>query len=666
LETLTWLLNILKVAVGLGFVIFIHELGHFVLAKWNGVKVEKFSIGFGRTLFGFRRGETEYVLAAVPLGGFVKMLGEGPEDQANKSTDPRAYPNKSVWARMAIISAGVIMNVLLGLACFVYAYGTGMVETPAKVGMVVAGGPAYEAGIKPGDEIVAIDDRSDITFDHLILKVRLSGPGQVLHFDLKRPGQDKLIPVNIEPRREAKADMPSIGISPGSSLKLALPPYAPPAGIVPSLTSAAERLKPDDTLVSVGQKGAPPVKVTDAREFYGLLARWADQPLTFGFERRGDDGAAAKEPAGSFTLTLPPNHFVGFGIRLAMDPISSIQSGSPADRAGFRKGDRFLKVNDSEDFDPMRLPTMVARSAGQVMTFEVERPEPSRGQAKNVMLSVTPDDVPPWTEPMRPFEPLELPGLGLAYHVVAHIEDVAPDSPAAKAGLKKGDTINAMTFPPAAGAKEKAKEKEKGASQPRPFEFKDEVPNWAYAFQALQELPPGQAVQLTVNHSNTPITITPEADLEWYNPLRGLQFQALVIKLPPQSAQVALKRGYDDTIDNILGIYAMLRSLGQGRVSPKALAGPLTIPQIAYASATSGWTYLIHFLGILSINLAVLNFLPIPPLDGGQMAFLIAEKVCGRPLPDSAVIVGSWMGLLLVVALMVFVLYQDVARLLTG
>ena len=108
------MLNILKVALGLGFVIFIHELGHFLLAKWNGVKVEKFSIGFGPTLFGFHRGETEYVLAAIPLGGFVKMLGEGPEDQANKSTDPRAYPNKSVWARMAIISAGVIMNVLLG------------------------------------------------------------------------------------------------------------------------------------------------------------------------------------------------------------------------------------------------------------------------------------------------------------------------------------------------------------------------------------------------------------------------------------------------------------------------------------------------------------------------------------------------------------------------
>ena len=122
METLNSFLTIAKVALGLGFVIFIHELGHFLLAKWNGVKVEKFSIGFGPTLFGWRRGETEYVLAALPLGGFVKMLGEGPDEQESKSTDPRAYPNKSVSARMAIISAGVIMNLFLAVGCFVYRF----------------------------------------------------------------------------------------------------------------------------------------------------------------------------------------------------------------------------------------------------------------------------------------------------------------------------------------------------------------------------------------------------------------------------------------------------------------------------------------------------------------------------------------------------------------
>src|SRR5262249_35577851 len=156
--------------------------GHFLLAKWNDVKVEKFSIGFGPTLFGFRRGETEYVLAAIPLGGFVKMLGEGPEDEQNKSTDPRAYPNKSVGARRAIISAGVVMNIFLGLACFAYAYGHGMDAIPARVGAVMPSSPAYKAGMRPGDEIVSIDGRSDIKFTTLTLQVSLSGHGQVLRF----------------------------------------------------------------------------------------------------------------------------------------------------------------------------------------------------------------------------------------------------------------------------------------------------------------------------------------------------------------------------------------------------------------------------------------------------------------------------------------------------
>jgi regulator of sigma E protease len=299
------------------------------------------------------------------------------------------------------------------------------------------------------------------------------------------------------------------------------------------------------------------------------------------------------------------------------------------------------------------------------MTFEVERREPGENALRRVTLNATPDDSPAWLEPILATEPLDIPGLGLAYHVRAHVEDVVPGSPAEKAGLKRGDTINSLGFLPRTPSKDKEKT-DKGRSdppQPKPMVFKDDSPNWESAFAALQVLPL-QAVQLTVNQASKPITITPEPDPTWYYPLRGLQFQGLVRHLPPQSARVALKRGFEDTVDNILSIYAMVRSMVEGRVSPKAMAGPLLIPKIAYDSAASGWTYLIHFLGILSINLAVINFLPIPPLDGGQMAFLIAEKIRGRPLPDSAVIVGSWMGLLLVVALMVFVLYQDVVRLL--
>ena len=101
-------------------------------------------------------------------------------------------------------------------------------------------------------------------------------------------------------------------------------------------------------------------------------------------------------------------------------------------------------------------------------------------------------------------------------------------------------------------------------------------------------------------------------------------------------------------------VYGTFRSLAERRVSPKNLGGPILIAQVAYYAAGSRFAELIYFLGMLSINLAVLNFLPIPPLDGGQMLFLIAEKIRGRPLPDSALIAGTYFGLLLVLSLMVF------------
>jgi regulator of sigma E protease len=115
------------VALGLGFVIFIHELGHFALAKWADVKVDKFSIGFGPTLVGFQWGETYYSLSIIPLGGFVKMLGENPtEDGQEAQSDPRSYLNKTVGARMGIISAGVIMNLITGFFFFFFAYRFGL------------------------------------------------------------------------------------------------------------------------------------------------------------------------------------------------------------------------------------------------------------------------------------------------------------------------------------------------------------------------------------------------------------------------------------------------------------------------------------------------------------------------------------------------------------
>jgi regulator of sigma E protease len=666
LETLIWLVNILKVALGLGFVIFIHELGHFLLAKWNGVKVEKFSIGFGSTLFGFRRGETEYVLAAIPLGGFVKMLGEGPDDEQNKSTDPRAYPNKSVGARMAIISAGVIMNVLLGLACFVYAYGHGMDEVPAKVGAVAAGSPAYKAGLRVDDEIVAIDGRRDISFRTLLLKVSLSGPGQVLHFGVQRPGRDGLLEMDIQPLREANKDHPTIGIVPSEGLNIGA--FLAPAGMAappayPGLQGRQVVESFIDTLTAAGPADQPPSPLTSIDEYHRLLSQTLDRPIQHLIERRpaslGEDGPVWER----FELTLPPAHFVDFGFRLAAEPISAVQAGSLAERAGFRPGDLIVKVNGRDDYDPMRLPSLCLENAGKPMTFEVERAG-ATGVRKVETLTATPDDTPPWTEPLLENEDLDVSGLGLCFAVTPRVLAVRPGSPAAKARLKPGDVINSMILKPPKPAQGKGQTDRPAAASDRSqtFEFDGRSTSWVTAFALLQARPV-QEVELVVNKASEPVRLTPEPDPSWSYPLRGLRFMSLIRKLPPQPIASALRRGYDDTIENILNIYAMFRSLATRRVSPNSMGGVITISTVAYDAARLGLTYLIHFLGILSINLAVLNFLPIPPLDGGQMFFLLAEKVRGRPLPDSALIAGTYLGLLFVLGLMVFVTSQDIFRL---
>src|SRR5262249_2973386 len=193
--------------LGIGFIIFIHELGHFLVAKWCDVHVLTFSIGFGPALPGcsFKRGETTYKLSLLPLGGYVNMIGEGSD--ADESEDyPRSFKNKSVGQRMAIISAGVIMNVIFGILCFIFVFQThGVERTAANVGLVDPGSPAWEQGVRSGWKIVRIGDNNRPFFDDLRQKVILSGYGEEIPFTFFDPNrkQQPPDPINLKPNRNA-------------------------------------------------------------------------------------------------------------------------------------------------------------------------------------------------------------------------------------------------------------------------------------------------------------------------------------------------------------------------------------------------------------------------------------------------------------------------------
>lgn len=198
--------SILVAIVVLGLLIFVHELGHFLVAKWSGVMVTRFSLGFGPRLLGWRRGETEYAISAVPLGGYVKMLGEDPEEDVPTYEVARAFSSQSLFKRAAIVLAGPGMNLVTAFVAFsvVFAlFGAGSPSEAPKIGGVMEGMAAAKAGLARGDVVLAIDDKAIATWEQLSETVRASG-GAPLRMRVRRAGgavEDVLVTPEERPER---------------------------------------------------------------------------------------------------------------------------------------------------------------------------------------------------------------------------------------------------------------------------------------------------------------------------------------------------------------------------------------------------------------------------------------------------------------------------------
>ncbi len=180
--------NILIAILILGLLIFVHELGHFAVAKWSGVTVLRFSLGFGPRLLAWRRGVTEYAVSAIPLGGYVKMLGDDPEDDVPTADAAHAFSQQPLITRTAIVLAGPMMNLVTATVAFtvVFAmYGAGTPTDAPKIGGVMEGMAAQQAGLRRGDTVVAIDGNPIATWDALSQAVRASG-GKSLSMEVRR------------------------------------------------------------------------------------------------------------------------------------------------------------------------------------------------------------------------------------------------------------------------------------------------------------------------------------------------------------------------------------------------------------------------------------------------------------------------------------------------
>lgn len=199
-------MTILAAIVVLGILIFVHELGHFLVAKRSGVGVLKFSLGFGPKLVGVKRGETEYLLSAFPLGGYVKMIGEDPADASVEAADPaRSFSQKSVATRARIILAGPVANLLLPVVIFWGVFATvGQPYFLPIVGAPDPGSPAAQAGLLPGDRVQALNGERIERWTDVEAAVEASA-GRPLNFTVMRDG--RAFDVRLTPRAVVTPDI---------------------------------------------------------------------------------------------------------------------------------------------------------------------------------------------------------------------------------------------------------------------------------------------------------------------------------------------------------------------------------------------------------------------------------------------------------------------------
>lgn len=536
----------------LGVLILVHELGHFLAAKLFGVRVLRFSIGFGPRLIGVQGVSTEYRLSLFPLGGYVRLFGEDPNEPIAERDRPYTLFSKPLWQRYAIVIAGPAFNLLLPIGIYFGHFLGHRTQIPPVIGTVLPGFPADNAGLLPGDRVETIDGES-IRYWQQIEEIVASSPGRTLRFAIMRGADAEerdVTPLKIERTGtfRVRETVGWVGVSPRFKL----------AEIgVSDLTSPAAQagLRTFDFVVAIN--GMP---VSTWAELERAMARAGAAPLRVTY-LRGTHSAlpfAHVEVLEPGTAVVIPQPVVDGGKqRYETGLLSSemfvyaVEPGSPADRIGLRRGDRVLEL----DGEPLR-------------NWDLLRQRLSAAPTREFRLA--------WVPP------------GGTRREARFTQEIRSELDAYRTEERR------LVF---------------GAHNRFPWKTADHVPTRNRVFYAL-----GHAVDRTV-----------------------------------------------ETIG------AMVRGLGQlvsGQVPSSSLGGPIMIGYAAGVAAEQGLERYLWLLALLSINIGLLNFLPIPILDGGLLMFFTIELIKGRPPSARARRIASSVGLVLVVLLMAIALKNDVVRFL--
>jgi regulator of sigma E protease len=691
-------------ALGLGFVIFFHELGHFLAAKYCDVKVEQFAVGFGPAVFAWRKGigfrwgtttpaynelvekhfesqqgetpqfreklgptldysaavgktlglgETEYRLNWIPLGGYVKMLGQDDLRPGYTAEDPRAYNKKSVGARMLIVSAGVIMNVILAAIGFMIVFMIGYPVPPATVGGVIANSPAAAAatvdgkvvGLQPGDIIVKYDGKEmGGDFSRIPLNVALTPDGTrvallVQHVD---GTQQTLYTTPERPGGDGKGLL-QLGVSQPFALSGPEPAVPEDEDADAALLAKTElpdvmALNPGDVITQIAGAPVNPNGEAAIAQLYAAMEGSDGRPVPL----------TVKSPQGQTrTVTMTPHFaepFSGSDLSfLGMVPRASVfqlLDSSPAlDK--LKPGYSIVAVDAGSDHlqDPTCQQIRTTLAAAGDKQLKVSLTVVGPGESKPRVI----DDLTPYHIPKSGGRM----GLGITLgtdedHLV--VAETLPNTPADKK-IPDRSTLTSIN-----GIK---------------------VNNWFDVRRFVIDAKPGDKLQIgfippdadakpavaSIELKKEDIDAVRQITLTQYLPLHPM-----MSKLHTHNPLIALARGVGETRDLILQFYVTLQRMVTGDVAMSNVMGPIGMAHEGAVVASRGVSWLLWFLCLISANLAVVNFLPIPIVDGGLFTLLILEKIQGKPLSPHAQRIVQTVGLFLILGVFLLVTYQDIAR----
>jgi regulator of sigma E protease len=535
-----------------GVLVVIHEFGHFLAAKLLDFKVLRFSVGFGRPLFRVKAGETEYQVAVIPLGGYVRILGEDSGDDIPQGESTRAFNSKPLWQRLIVVFAGPAANLLLPVFIY-FVFFAGHTRLPAAViGDILEDGPAHSAGMEPGDRVLAVNGDSLRYWEELEDEVQ-SNIGKELRLRLRR----------------------------------------------------------------------------GEREFEKYIV-----PVEQTVRQR--DGQSRRQG------------FIGVTQAPFLPMVGVIDPASPAAEAGLRTGDLLISINGEPVGNWTELRPRLDRSGNRTNLVYL-RGEPVPGVSQVKLLEAQFADLVPATRFDRAGKRSFYTGLEPAEMFVAQVD---PGSPADIAGLRPGELITSLDNEP--------------------------IKHWMILDQRLQSRP-DHTWTITWQRTRGDRVETMSAELkqvrrklfdEYGNTVERLVFGARSDfdrgrgELAPIDGRFgyAISRAIGRTGETVGAMVSGFWSILRGRAPRDSVGGPLMMYRVASVSGHKGWDSFLLMLALISVNLGLINLLPIPVLDGGHLLTFAVEAVLRKPLSARMRTRIQYAGLLLVGIFTILALKNDVMR----